>query len=215
MEPTKGRRYETMDQRRAEWLVEEENAGWTLHTADLRGDTDIRTHSVELDRLPALSVRSGALVSLGATLERPSVLRLPERYLSPRYPYQGTPMSYLNVYGAGGWSLFAEDDRLEWADFGGPFGAGVVTAWFRNVTPGSTAVVSLQAYVSVDSPGGSGTLQMYASGAAPRTFPVTGGSNRIFDVVIHPTGSFAAVVQLEVQPGIGYFVFKSIDYRTI
>ena len=189
--------------------------GWVHHAADLDRRSKVRT--VELKRPIGLAPRFAAVKDFVGAVSHfsPGLLAIAERLLTPRAPYQPAPLSYLNAWGRS-WSLWAEANRLEWAEFGSPGGrSGPLEFWFRNVTPGSMALVTIDLTVGVTGPGVNGSFELRSSAAAPRQFPVTGFQKHIVDVVVRPSEPFAVLVTLNPGPGIGYLAFERAEYQTL
>lgn len=191
----------------------EREKDWIHHVADFssRGG-EVTTRKLDRpflpdDRIEAISVIDASIGKV--------VLDLPERRLTPRAPYQGSPLSYLEAFERS-WTLTAQTNRLEWADFGdGVTRHGEIRFWFRNVVAGSKALVTIEVTASSTGQGTTGELEVRSSDAGPRTFPVTGFGDHTLDVLVQPDDSFATLVSLEVKSGIDYLVFKEITYNTI
>lgn len=186
---------------------------WVHHVADLDQGEEVRT--LELDRPIRLRDRLQR-VSAVVGFKVPPPFFLAERTLTPRAPYQASPLSYLNAKGDS-WNLWAEDDRLEWAEFGAA-GAryGGIDFWFRNVTPGTTKLVTIEVSAgAITGPGVTGILEV-SSGAAPtRVFPFTGAPDLTLDLLVHPKDPYAVLVTLEPKDGVGYLALKEASYGTV
>jgi hypothetical protein len=168
--------------------------GWAYH-ATVLGEESGEVRTLNLDRPVALEKRIELVKDLSQSLGvlPPIVFTLFERYLSPREPYQSSPLSYLNAYGRS-WSLWAENDRLEWAEFGAPDGrSGPLEFWFRNVVAGSTALVSISVTAGTTGAGVTGTFEVRSSAAAPNTISVTGFRDNLVDVVVRPDNPFGSL----------------------
>jgi hypothetical protein len=181
---------------------------WMHHAADLTGDADVL--SSESDRPITRSDRLkqlGDVIKIGPPVW---VFNLAERTLTPQVPYQQSPLSYLDA-GGPTWALWPEVNRLEWAD--GALPSPELDFWFRNVTVGTTALVSI--YVTASTTGGTGTLQVRSSAGGPVDFPFTGFTDLTLDVIVRPTDPFAALVTLQPAGGVSYIAFHEVTYTTL
>jgi hypothetical protein len=91
---------------------------------------------------------------------------------------------------------------------------GGLEIWFRNVDTSRQVLVTISAKVGA-LPGATGTVEVRSSGAGPRLFPVTGFASHQFDLLVRPSEPFAALVELEIKAGIGYFAFSSVSYNEL
>src|SRR5215831_17232456 len=186
---------------------------WVLHSADLRREGKVVSET--RDRPVTVRDRKRLLTDLGDFRIRAWLLDTPERRLTPRRPYEASPLSYLNAIGSS-WSLWAEGDRLEWAELGAPDPRyGGMEFWFRNVVPNSLAIVTITTDVGTTGAGVTGNIEVRSSDASPRVFPVTGFATHIFDLLVRPDDAWATLVTVEVKGGVGYFGFTSIEYQTL
>lgn len=186
---------------------------WVHHVVDLTRDGQVLTS--QHDRPIAMFDRLERLSDVLDVKLPDSFFALSERILTPRAPYQESPLSYLNA-GGRSWSLWAEADRLEWAEFGAADARyGGIEFWFRDVTPGVMRVVSISVTAGATGPGVTGNLEVRSSDAAPRTFSFTGFADQILDVVVRPSNEFAVLVTLEPKDGVGYLAFREITYGTL
>jgi hypothetical protein len=193
-------------------LLREEDKQWVHHVADLeRGD---RVLTVVGDRPLTTLARFDRVTDLVSVKLRRGSLGLYERRLTPRAPYEQSPLSYLNAMGRS-WSLWAEDDRLEWSEDQLDRRYGGMEFWFRNVTAGSTALVTLEVTAAATAPGVTGQLEVRSSDASPRLFPVTGFADHTLDLIVRPSMDFGTLVTIEVKDGVGYFAFREITYSTV
>src|SRR5438105_8013170 len=96
-------------------LLREEDKRWVHHVADL--DRGERVLTVVSERPTLRRARLDRIADLDSTIMRSGIeFQLFERRLTPRAPYQATPLSYLNAMGRS-WSLWGSEDRLEWYEF--------------------------------------------------------------------------------------------------
>jgi hypothetical protein len=198
------------DQQR-ELMAMDEGRVWVHHVADLQGEGAVRTQTYE--RPPTVKERTTVLADL-VILPGLWPLDLPERFLSARAPYEGNPLSYLNAIGQS-WAVWAEGKKLEWAELGAADQRyGGLEFWFRNVDTTRQVLVTVSAKVGALA-GATGTVELRASDGAPRSFPVTGFASHVFDLVIRPSDTFAALVVLEIKAGVGYFAFSSVSYNEL
>ncbi|MBE7503635.1 MAG: hypothetical protein HS113_25765 [Verrucomicrobiales bacterium] len=199
----------------ADKMLWREVDGWVHHVAAL--ERKARVHTTELDRPIELASRYAAIKDIAVAIRASSlgIFALPERRLTPRAPYQAAPLSYLNAWGRS-WSLWCEANRLEWAEFGAADArSGILEFWFRNVVPGTTALVSLYLTVGVTGPGVKGTFEVRSSAAWPRQFQATGFNDHIADIVVRPSDAYAVLVRLEPGQGVGYLAFRRAEYRPL
>jgi hypothetical protein len=120
------------------------------------------------------------------------------RRLSPRTPYQSTPLSTLNAY-ARSWSLFGEQDELWLNEYPNTPDrrTGLIEFWFYNVTVGTTAVVTIELQASA-SQGQTGTLQVRSSDASPVELPINNSYQlHTVDLIVRPHGAYAVLVTVE------------------
>lgn len=202
----------------ADKMLLREVDGWVHHVA--APERKKKVHTTELARPIGLASRYAAIKAIAGRYgpDLAGLFAVPERRLTPRAPYQSAPLSYLNAWGRS-WSLWCEVNRLEWAEFSGPDApdarSGILEFWFRNVVPGTTALVSLYLTVGVTGPGVKGTFEVRSSDAWPRQFLVTGFSDHIADIIVRPAMAYATLVRLEPGPGVGYLAFRRAEYRTL
>jgi hypothetical protein len=90
---------------------------WYHHVADLSGDGEVK--SSQSDRPITTYSRSEQLGDITKSRLPVGIFDLAERTLTAQAPYQESPLSYLDAWGPR-WSLWAEANRLEWADFAPP-----------------------------------------------------------------------------------------------
>lgn len=187
---------------------------WVLHSADLHRDAEVTTDTGQ--RPFTLLDRKHLLADLGDFTVPAWLFETPERRLTPRRPYQFSPLSYLDAVGVS-WSLFAEGDVLEWLELGGGVRRyGAIEFSCRNVDPNRAALVTITADVNVSSGAGvTATVDVQASDASPRSFPVTGFASHTFDLVVRPQITSSTIVAIVLKPGIGYFGFKSVEYQAL
>jgi hypothetical protein len=188
---------------------------WAHHVVDLDAGGEVST--LELDHPIGPEQRLRTLSHTGIDIARlpPGIFTFPERSLTPRAPFWASPMSYLEAFGRS-WSLFADVDRLEWAEFGAADArSGELDAWFLNVVVGSTAVISIDLTVGLTGPGVTGRYEIRSSAGQPAQFPVTGYGDHTTDVVVRPTDAFGVLLTIKPLTGIGYFAFRGISYRTV
>jgi hypothetical protein len=181
---------------------------WMHHAADLTRGGDVL--SSESDRPISTSDRLGKLGDVIGTGLPAWVFDLAERTLSPQVPYQQSPLSYLDA-GGPTWALWPEVNRLEWAD--GALPSPELDFWFRNVTVGTTALVSI--YVTAATTGGTGTLQVRSSAGTTVNFPFTGFTDLTLDVISRPTDPYAVLVSLQPAGGVSYIGFHEVTYTTL
>jgi hypothetical protein len=182
---------------------------WMHHAADLAAGGDVL--SSESDRPITMSDRLKQLGDVIKIRPRVPVFDLAERTLTPQVPYQQSPLSYLDAWGAT-WALWAELNRLEWLV--GAFPSPELDFWFRNVTVGTTALVSI--YVTAAATSGSGgTLQVSSSAGGPVNFPFKGFTDLTLDVMVQPTDPFSVLVELKPAGGVGYIAFHEVTYTTL
>lgn len=113
---------DSVEQRRAlEERLREQPEKWVHHVADL--DLAETADALELDRPIGLDARLERVRALWDIDLPVSVFSLYERRLTPRYPYQAIPLSYLNTP-LGGWTLWGEIDLLQWSHSAAPGRAG-------------------------------------------------------------------------------------------
>jgi hypothetical protein len=198
---------------RLDMLRLQREKSWMLHSADLHRTTDVMNETRE--RPFTLLERRHLLTDLGDFAFPAWLFETPERRLTPRHPYESSPLSYLNAMGRS-WSLWGEGDRLEWAELGGREPRyGGMEFWFRNVVPGSLALVTITADVGATGSGVAGSVEVHSSDASPRSFPVSGFATHIFDLIVRPDTAWGALVTLEVKGGVGYLGFSSVEYQTL
>lgn len=161
-----------------------------------------------------IALVSDLVPGLAAEALPPSLLGIAERRLSPRAPVQSAPLSYLNAMGRS-WSLWGEADRLEWSESAPDRRYGGIEFWFRSVTVGTTAIVTIGVTAGTTGQGVTGIVRVRSSNAAPRDFPVTGFQDHTLDLIVRPDNAFAVLVVLEPQQGIGYLSFREVTYRTL
>lgn len=149
--------------------------GWTHHVLDLDGDTEIRTTVLDrplgkTDRARAVKAVVGNRTTLSADA---AAVSDGVRQLSPRQPYQASPLSYLEATGRC-WTVLGEGNRLEWFEFGAPnTRPATLTFFFHDVAVG-TALVSLNVRVRA-TPGVTGFYEVRSDAAPPRLM----GSDRL------------------------------------
>jgi len=179
---------------------------WFHHLADLDSDdTAVRTR--DYDRPVPLHERMEHLRDFVFADLPPVVVNSYEHRLWPREPYASSPLSYVNACGR--WDLWAELDRLEWAESAG--GAGKLEFWFRNVTVGSKALVTIE----VTAAGTMGNIEVRSSAASPRVFPVSGGvGEHTLDLVVTPGSAYAVLVTVQPMAGMAYLAFREVTYQT-
>jgi hypothetical protein len=210
-----GEREEHREQ--AEVRLRRKVEGWVHHVAELDRDTDVVSTEYEqpVTLHDRIGIIAGLVPGLGADTPPPSLLAA-ERRLSPRTTYQSAPLSYLNAIGRS-WSLWAESDRLEWYENPTPPTGryGGIDFWFRNVTVGTTSIVTIKVSAGTIGQGVTGTLQVRSSDAAPRNFLVTGFQDHTLDLIVHPGSAFAVLVSLEPKQNISYLSFSEVTYQTL
>jgi hypothetical protein len=198
---------------RLDMLRLQREQSWVVHSADLRREGAVVSDTS--DRPFTVLDRKRRLTDLGDFRFPAWLFETPERRLTPRKPYETSPLSYLNAMGRS-WTLWAEGDRLEWAELGAPDPRyGGMEMWFRNVVPNSVALVTITADVGATGAGVTGSVDVRSSDASPRSFPVAGFATHIFDLVVRPDAPWATLVTLEVKGGVGYFGFRSADFQTL
>jgi hypothetical protein len=184
---------------------------WVHQAANLHHGDDVLTATQ--DR-PILIPQRMAMVSGLATtaLLDANRFQLPERTLTPRAPYQASPLSYLNA-ASSSWSLYAETDRLEWAEFSNPDPRyGGIDFWFRDVTVGTQALVTIEISASGT---GSAEISVRSSDAAPRLFPIDAHADVTLDLVVEPNNTFGVLVTMEAGVGVTYLAFLKATYTTL
>lgn len=193
-------------------LGDEDKKRWVHHVADLEGG-DGKVHTLELDRPISAIPRVERVKQVAGQLGSPSFfLETFERKLTPRTPYQESPLSYLNAW-ANSWALAGDGDSLSWVDWTDTYGE--IEFWFRNVTVGSTALVTIEVTAAPNGAGLSGNIEVRSSDAGPRVFPVTGFAEHTLDLIVHPTHAWAVLVSMYPKEQMGYLDFKSIKYQTL
>lgn len=186
--------------------------GWTHHVLDFDGGTGVRTATLELtDR--ARSIKAVVGDRSRRTAEA-AASAAPARSLSAGQAFQAAPLSYLNA-GGRSWSLWAQDGRLEWAEFGGEERSALLELWFRDVVAGSLVLVSLDVTVGAKGSGVTGSYEVRSNAAPPRTITVTGFRDETVDVVVRPTDPFAVLVTVRPGPGMGYFALRNACYMPL
>jgi hypothetical protein len=186
---------------------------WIHHVADLDQKGSVRSSESArpistADRLKQLD----EVIKIKAPVP---IFDLTERTLTAQAPYLASPLSYLDALGRS-WSLAAENNSLEWAEFGAPDARyGGIEFWFRNVAAGSTNLVSIAVTAGATGQGVTGNLQVRSSAGPAQTFQFTGFADQILDVVARPTEEFAVLVVLEAGAGVGYLAFHEITYLTL
>jgi hypothetical protein len=191
--------------------------GWTYHAANLADDSK-EACSIKLDRPVGLAKRLETVRNLinFPTLP-PVVFSNFERILTPRQPYQASPVSYLNALGDS-WTLWGESNSLEWdgANFIKPQRGGTLEFWFLAPEVGSLGIVTLEVDIGVDPKSSSGTFDIFSDATTNKAqYTVTGFRTNTIDIAVRPTDSYAVLVTAEIGPGIDYFVFKSVSYTTL
>jgi hypothetical protein len=195
-------------------LEQEADKKWVHHAADLEREEEVRSQIYDGPVALLKRVDAVAAISPGHRFD-PSVFQVFERLLTPRSPYQSSPLSYMNAMSRS-WSLWAEVDRLEWAELSRPDARyGGIEFWFRNVAVGTTALVSIDVVAGAVGPGVTGSIAVRSSAAAPRSFPISGFADHTLDLIVRPTTSFAVLVTIEVGSGVGYLALRAAGYRTI
>jgi hypothetical protein len=184
---------------------------WVHQATNLHHDTDVQvaTYDRPIPVLQRMAVVSGYTTT--ATLE-PNRFQLPERTLTPRAPYQASPLSYLNA-ASSSWSLYAEANMLEWAEFSNPDPRyGGIDFWFRDVTVGTQALVTIEISASGT---GSAEISVRSSDAAPRLFPIDAHADVTLDLVVEPNNTFGVLVTMEAGVGVTYLAFLKATYTTL
>ncbi|MDF2143810.1 hypothetical protein [Knoellia sp. p5-6-4] len=198
-------------ERQREILAREEGQQWVHHLADLSGDRGVETTASDRP-LTDLARQRVLADSLGPLLLWP--LELPERSLTARHPYESAPLSFVNAVGRS-WSVWAEGNRLEWAeDTGADRRYGGLVFWFRDVEPGREVLVTVSAKVGTPA-GATGSVEVRADSASPRSFPVTGFASHTFDLLLRPSDAFGTRVDLEIRAGVSYFAFSSVRFNRL
>jgi hypothetical protein len=198
---------------RLDILRNQRDKSWVLHSANLHRDGAVVTDTAE--RPFTLLDRKHLLIDLGDFTIPAWLFETPERRLTPRRPFETSPLSYLNAMGAS-WSLWGEGDRLEWAELGSMNPRyGGMEFWFRNVVPHTPALVTITADVGATRAGVTGSIEVRSSNASERSFPVSGFATHTFDLVVRPDNAWGTLVTIEVKDGVGYFGFTSIEYQTL
>jgi hypothetical protein len=190
--------------------------GWTYHAANL-ADNSKEVCSIKLDRPVGLAKRLETVRDLinFPTLP-PVVFSNFERILTPRQPYQASPVSYLNAMGSS-WTLWGETNSLEWAgaNFINPQRGGTLEFWFLAPQVGSLGIVTLEADIAAEV-NSVGTFDILSDATTNRAqYTVTGFRTNTIDIAVRPTDSYAVLVTVEIGPGIDYFAFKSVSYTTL
>ncbi len=205
---------EDFDEQRLDILRMQGSKSWVLHSADLHRDTEVRT--VTAPRPFTLLARQRMLSDLVDVTVPAWLFEAPERRLTPRRPYQMSPLSYLDAVGVT-WSLGAQNDTLAWLELGGsPRRYGMIEFTFRNVDPTVPALVTITADVNPYTVVGvSSTIDIQASDAATRSFPMTGFGSHTFDLVVRPHIAASTFVAITLKAGIQYFGFKSVEYQAL
>jgi hypothetical protein len=184
---------------------------WVHQAANLDHGDGVLTATHER---PILIPQRMAVVSALATtaLLDANRFQLPERTLTPRAPYQASPLSYLNA-ASSSWSLYAETDRLEWAEFSNPDPRyGGIDFWFRDVTAGTQALITIDISASGTGPA---EISVRSSDAAPRLFPIDAYADITLDLVVEPDNTFGVLVTLEAGDGITYLAVRKATYTTL
>jgi hypothetical protein len=193
-------------------LGDEDKKGWVHHVADLDGD-DGKVNTLELNRPISAVSRLDRLKPVGGSGMPGSrfLLETFERQLTARRPYQDSPLSYLDAFHTS-WSVLGDLDRLEWVDWTEMHGE--IEFWFRNVTVGSTALVTIEVSAAA-TPGLTGNIEVRSSAAGPHIFPVKGYADHTLDLIVRPKKPWAVLVSMEPKEQIGYLSFRSIKYQTL
>jgi hypothetical protein len=109
--------------------------------------------------------------------------------------------------------LYAETDRLEWAEFSNPDPRyGGIDLWFRDVTVDAQALVTIEVTASGS---GSTEISVRSSDAAPRLFPIDGYADITLDLVVDPDDTFGVLVTMEGGDGMSYLAFREATYTTL
>ncbi len=188
---------------------------WAHHLADLSPDGKVL--SAEHDRPVTTFDR---LKGVGDVLgvEPPTTLfALPQRTLTPRAPYQQSPLSYIHTTGYS-WMLNSGEDTLEWLDwFGlGELRPGALHFNFRFVPVGATGLVSI--YVTASSrPGVTGNLEVGSTAAAAQTtFPYSGiFVDATLDIIVRRGNDEWVRVWLAPKVGVQHLRFKKATYTAL
>jgi hypothetical protein len=191
---------EDVDEQRLDILRMQGSKSWVLHCADLHRDAEART--VNAPRPFTLLERQHVLSDLVDFTVPAWRFEVPERRLTPRQPYQLSPLSYLDAAGVT-WSLSTQGDTLAWLELGGsPRRYGSIEFSFRNVDVTFPALVTITADINPSSAVGvSPTIDVQASDAATRSFPIPGSGSHTFDLVVRPQISASTVVVITLKAG--------------
>ena len=207
-----------------EELAVREVDDWAHHVVDLYGDGPV--HTRVLDRPVGLAERLETIGAvLGGLVTFPVVERVAERILTPRRPYQDTPLSYLRT-GGNSWILSGETDVLAWDSRPVPRRDGSVEVFFSNAVQCRFAVITLNLHVESE-PGVNGTydvLSVHSPPVVPETHTVfgTGGQDHTVDVVVRPINGATIIpvgdpvlVLVVARAGLKSLVFRKAAYLAI
>jgi hypothetical protein len=202
------------DEQRLDILRMQGSKSWVLHGADLHRDTEVRT--VIAPRPFTLLDRQRMLSDLVDVTVPAWLFEAPEGGSPPdgRTRCRRCPTS-MPSESPGPWAL--RTTPLAWFELGGsPRRYGMIEFTFRNVDPTVPALVTITADVNpYTAVGVSSTIDIQASDAATRSFPMTGFGSHTFDLVVRPHIAASTFVGITLKAGIQYFGFKSVEYQAL
>ena len=190
----------------------QESQQWVHHVADLNSG---KSQSFRLDRPITPLSRAERISRLGHTIE-PSIFDGPSYTLTPRTPYQASPLAYLSATSAQVYSCY--ENQIWWSlpqeldNAGGQMGFwfDVSPAWQRslvsisllgNAWPGTVGHVLVQANLP------SGGFVEFPIGDDSSAY-----SSHTVDLIFTPHGSQASNVVVTLQAGIQNLAFQSISF---
>lgn len=145
----------------------------------------------------------------------PQQLTVAQRRLSPRVPYQESPLSYIGTP-AHGWAVCCENDTLQWIKYppeAPP--AGEIQFVFWDLAPGKQALATIELVAYTTSLTEPGTLGVRSSASdEPRTFTIGADGSHTLDILLTPSLVIEGVI-VEVLGGIEYLEFKEIKLVTL
>ncbi|KAK3989409.1 hypothetical protein QBC44DRAFT_327701 [Cladorrhinum sp. PSN332] len=196
-------------------LALRETDGWAYHaTNHIDKPSDVR--GIKLARpvgaAKRLEILKGLIRIPGIDFDPGSFFRN-QRYLSPRYPYQATPLSYINASGRG-WNLWGETNSLQYFHPGDRRQRGRLEFYFMDVRANSVGLVTLNVVCSSE-PGTTGSFDVETSASADSRIDVSGYFDHVVDVVVRPGTQTNMLVRVVLGPNVDFFNFKSVTYLTI
>jgi hypothetical protein len=188
--------------------------GWSYHAANLSKNSK-SVRPLNLDRPIGLAKRLEIMNDLISFTNIPPIVihNLVERNLTPRQPYQSSPLSFLNAVGDS-WSLWPSSNSLEWS-YVDIEHLRYLEFWFFNPVAENLAIISFNLTTGVGL-NATGTFEVSSSTTANKTeYSVTGYRNGTYDVVIQPSDSSGVLVKVDIGAEVDYFAFHSVTYTTV